>query len=156
MDSGRLACKALENGGFGFYVKVFGSFAHLLYRMMSGLQTESKGNRMLLMLPKSVEFHVRCVSLQRVLIQQLVVIILRNYFATFSICIRGNLKLVSIIFLKWQLCYMSAPLPRPRICEGLRALFAALDLSIHIPSGSTQGSQALTYPWRPGRGLGYD
>ena len=81
-------------------MKVFGSFAHLLYRMMSGLQTESKGNRMLLMLPKSVEFHVRCVSLQRVLIQQLVVIILRNYFATFSICIRGNLKLVSIIFLK--------------------------------------------------------
>ena len=40
---------------------------------MSGLQIESKGNRMVLMFPKSVEFQVRCVSLQMVVIQQFVV-----------------------------------------------------------------------------------
>ena len=56
----------------------FTSRTYLLYSMMSGRQIESKGNRMVLIFPKSVEFQVRCMSYQIVVIQQFVVSIYQN------------------------------------------------------------------------------
>ena len=56
----------------------FPSRTYLLYSMMSGRQIESKGNRMVVIFPKSVEFQVRCMSDQIVVIQQFVVSIYQN------------------------------------------------------------------------------